>query len=85
MPGRRASRSGSPLCGGPATALRLTVRALATVDERRAGLVAIGPLSNYALFKALWITPDIQLYFDPALHPGSGPAAVVTIRTTALF
>jgi hypothetical protein len=44
MPGRRASRSGSPLCGGPATALRITVRALATVDERRAGLVAIGPL-----------------------------------------
>ena len=40
---------------------------------------------NYAFFKALWVTPDIQLYFDPALHPGSGPAAVVTIRTTALF
>jgi hypothetical protein len=40
---------------------------------------------NYALFKALWVTPDIQLYFDPALHPGSGPAAVFTIRTTALF
>ena len=31
------------------------------------------------------ITPDIQLYFDPALHPGSDPAAVVTIRTAALF
>ena len=40
---------------------------------------------NYALFKGLWLTPDIQLYFDPALHPGAGPAAVFTIRTTALF
>jgi carbohydrate-selective porin OprB len=40
---------------------------------------------NYALFKALWVTPDIQLYFDPALKPGAGPAAVFTIRTTALF
>ena len=40
---------------------------------------------NYALFKALWLTPDIQIYFDPALRPGAGPAAVFTIRTTALF
>ena len=40
---------------------------------------------NYAFFKALWVTPDIQLYFDPALKPGAGPAAVFTIRTTALF
>ena len=40
---------------------------------------------NYVLFKALWLTPDVQLYFDPALHPGAGPAAVFTIRTTALF
>jgi hypothetical protein len=40
---------------------------------------------NYALFKGLWLTPDIQLFFDPALHPGAGPAAVFTIRATALF
>ena len=40
---------------------------------------------NYALFKALWLTPDVQLYFDPALHPTAGPAAIFTIRTTALF
>src|SRR6516162_1959405 len=40
---------------------------------------------NYVLFKGLWFTPDIQLYFDPALHPGAGPAAVLTIRTTAFF
>ncbi len=40
---------------------------------------------NYVLFKGLWLTPDIQVYFDPALHPGAGPAAVFTIRTTALF
>ena len=40
---------------------------------------------NYVLFKGLWLTPDVQLYFDPALHPGAGPAAVFTIRTTAFF
>ena len=40
---------------------------------------------NYALFKGLWLTPDIQLFFDPALHPGAGPAAVFTLRATALF
>jgi hypothetical protein len=31
------------------------------------------------------VHPDIQVYFDPALHPGGGPAAVFTIRTTAFF
>jgi carbohydrate-selective porin OprB len=40
---------------------------------------------NYTIFKGLWITPDVQLYFDPALKPGAGPAAVFTIRTTAFF
>jgi len=40
---------------------------------------------NYVLFKGLWFTPDVQIYFDPALHPGAGPAAVFTIRTTAFF
>ena len=40
---------------------------------------------NYALFKALWLTPDIQLYFNPALKPGAGPAAVFTVRTSAFF
>jgi hypothetical protein len=40
---------------------------------------------NYVLFKGLWFTPDIQVYLGPALHPGAGPAAVFTIRTTAFF
>jgi carbohydrate-selective porin OprB len=40
---------------------------------------------NFTIFKGLRFTPDVQLYFDPALHPGSGPAAVFTIRTTAFF
>jgi carbohydrate-selective porin OprB len=40
---------------------------------------------NYVLFKGLWFTPDIQVYLDPALKRGAGPAAVFTIRTTALF
>jgi len=40
---------------------------------------------NYALFKGLWLTPDLQIYFDPARHTGAGPAAVFTIRSTAFF
>jgi hypothetical protein len=40
---------------------------------------------SYTVFKGLRLTPDIQLYFDPALKPGAGPAAVFTIRTTAFF
>jgi hypothetical protein len=40
---------------------------------------------NYTIFKGLRVTPDVQLYFDPALKPGAGPAAVFTIRTTAFF
>jgi len=40
---------------------------------------------SYTIFKGLRLTPDVQLYFDPALKPGAGPAAVFTIRTTAFF
>jgi hypothetical protein len=40
---------------------------------------------NYVLFKGLWLTPDVQLYFDPALKPAAAPVAVFTIRTTAFF
>jgi hypothetical protein len=37
------------------------------------------------VFKGLRLTPDIQLYLDPALHPGADSAAVFTIRTKAFF
>ena len=37
---------------------------------------------NFTIFKGRRLSRDIQLYFDPALHPGSGPAAIFTIRTT---
>src|SRR6516162_5066490 len=40
---------------------------------------------SYTVFKGLRLTPDIQLYLDPALKPGAGPSAIFTIRTTALF
>jgi porin len=40
---------------------------------------------NYTIFKGLQLTPDIQLFFDPALIPGAGPAAVLTLRATAFF
>ena len=40
---------------------------------------------RFTIFKGLRFTPDIQFYFDSALHPGSGPAAVFAVRTTAFF
>ena len=40
---------------------------------------------HYTIFKGLRLTPDIQFYFDPALNPRAGAAAVLTIRTTAFF
>jgi hypothetical protein len=40
---------------------------------------------HYTIFKGVRLTPDIQLYFNPALNPRTGAAAVFTIRTTAFF
>jgi carbohydrate-selective porin OprB len=40
---------------------------------------------NYTVFKGLQITPDVQLYFNPALAPSSGPQAVFTLRATVTF
>jgi hypothetical protein len=40
---------------------------------------------SYTILRGLRLTPDVQLYFTPALQPGAGPAAVFTIRTTAFF
>ena len=40
---------------------------------------------NYTLFRGLQVTPDIQFYFNPALQPRGGPAAVFSIHTTAFF
>ncbi len=40
---------------------------------------------NYTVFKGLRLTPDLQLYFAPALAPASGPVAVFTLRATATF
>jgi hypothetical protein len=57
----------------------------AVVQPARSAELGAELYYNYTLFKALRLTPDIQLYFDPALHPGTGPAAVFTIRTTAFF
>jgi hypothetical protein len=47
--------------------------------------VGSGALYSYTVFKGLRLTPDIQLYLDPALHPGTGSTAVFTIRTAAFF
>ena len=40
---------------------------------------------NYTVFKGLQLSPDIQLYANPALAPGAGPEAVFTLRVTATF
>jgi Carbohydrate-selective porin, OprB family len=40
---------------------------------------------NYTVFKGLQVSPDIQLYLDPALAPASGPVAIFTLRATATF
>ncbi|WP_421996922.1 carbohydrate porin [Reyranella sp.] len=39
----------------------------------------------WSLYHALLITPDIQLYLQPALAPSSDISAVFTIRVTQLF
>ena len=40
---------------------------------------------NFTLTRRLQLTPDIQMFFNPALNTNAGPAAVFTIRTTAAF
>jgi hypothetical protein len=37
------------------------------------------------IFKAMHITPDVQVFWNPALQPTSGPVAVFTLRTTVGF
>lgn len=37
------------------------------------------------IFKGMHITPDIQVFWDPALAPHAGPEAVFTVRTTVTF
>jgi hypothetical protein len=40
---------------------------------------------NYKVFKALQLTPDVQVNFNPALAPNRSVAGVFTIRTTMNF
>jgi len=40
---------------------------------------------NYTVFKAMQITPDVQVYFHPALAPNTSTAAVFSLRTTFKF
>lgn len=37
------------------------------------------------IFKAMSLTPDVQVFWNPALIPTSGPVAVFTLRTTISF
>jgi hypothetical protein len=40
---------------------------------------------RYTLIKALSVTPDVQIFWNPALTPSAGPGAVFTLRATASF
>jgi len=40
---------------------------------------------NYTVFKALQLTPDLQVYFNPALAPNTSVAAVFSLRATINF
>jgi porin len=40
---------------------------------------------NYTVFKGLSLTPDLQVFWNPALIPSSGPEAVFTLRATLFF
>jgi Carbohydrate-selective porin, OprB family len=40
---------------------------------------------NFTVFKALQLTPDIQVYVDPALAPNTSVAAVMSLRVTWNF
>ena len=37
---------------------------------------------NYTVFKAMQLTPDVQLYVNPALAPNTNVAAVFSLRAT---
>jgi carbohydrate-selective porin (OprB family) len=37
------------------------------------------------IFKGMHITPDVQVFWNPALAPNTGPEAVFTVRTTITF
>ena len=37
---------------------------------------------NYTIFKAMQLTPDVQLYVNPALAPNTSIAAVFSLRAT---
>ena len=40
---------------------------------------------RYTVLKGLHLTPDVQIFFNPALAPQSGAAAVFTLRSTLSF
>ena len=37
------------------------------------------------IFKRMHLTPDVQVFWNPALKPASGPVAVFSLRTTLSF
>jgi hypothetical protein len=37
------------------------------------------------IFKGMHITPDVQVFWNPAFAPNAGPEAVFTVRTTVSF
>jgi carbohydrate-selective porin OprB len=58
--------------------------AVASASARRAEEVC-ELYYNFTVFKALQVTPDLQVYIKPALAPDTNFAVVVTLRTTLSF
>jgi carbohydrate-selective porin OprB len=55
-----------------------------SVEARHSELVTELYYAN-TIFKGLQITPDVQVYFHPALAPNTSTAAVFSIRSTFFF
>jgi hypothetical protein len=58
---------------------------LARLVEVRAGEWVTEVFYRANVFKGMHITPDVQLFWNPALAPSAGPVAVFTLRTTLSF
>lgn len=54
-------------------------------QELRGSETALEAYWNLTVGQAFQVGPDIQVVFDPARDPGSGPRAVVALRLNGLF
>lgn len=58
---------------------------LASLVDARAGEWVTEVFYKANIFKGMHITPDVQVFWNPAQAPEAGPTAVFTLRTTVSF